>query len=65
MFKEQSRGQCEWIEGREDERERKIKLFTFGRKELEVRKFWADCFSLSGIQSFDFLNHEYVSILYN
>ena len=46
MFKEQSRGQCEWIEGREDERERKIKLFTFGRKELEVRKFWTDCFSL-------------------
>ena len=46
MFKEQSRGQCEWIEGREDERERKIKLFTFGRKELEVRKFWAHCFSL-------------------
>ena len=46
MFKEQSRGQCDWIEGREDERERKIKLLTFGRKELEVRNVWADCFSL-------------------
>lgn len=46
MFKEQSTGLCDWIEGREDERERKIKLFAFGRKELEVRKVWVDCFSL-------------------
>ena len=30
MFKEQSRGQCEWIEGREDERERKIKWLPLG-----------------------------------
>ena len=47
MFKEQSGGQCGWTEGREDERERKLKLFTFGIRKLEVRRVWAeDCFSL-------------------